>query len=168
MIGTFDRTRERRFSWRRELPPVLAVAGLAADYLSPPQLWTMLLPFGCVVMLIALRKWAFAGAVFLLSSWVLIPLAAGTVSAMEDSRGMHRLFMVEGATLPTVDEAISDPCIARNVDFQALPVGRGRLINPHWALRETIVTFADLHNALVIDRMRQEPGDLCSDPTPGP
>ena len=166
LTTTFGSIRERRIDWRRELPAVLAVAGLAADYLSPPQLWTILLPFGFVVMLIALRKWALAAAVFVLSSWVLIPLAAGTVSAIEEGRGVHRVFMVEGATLPTVDEAISDPCIARNVDFQALPVGPGHVINPHWVLRETIVTFADLHNALLIDRMMQEPGDLCSDPTP--
>src|SRR5437762_1256562 len=85
--------RQRRIDWRRELPPVLAVAGLAADYLSPPQLWTILLPFGCVVMLLALRRWAPAAAVFLLSSWVLIPLAAGTVSAVEEARGEHRVLM---------------------------------------------------------------------------
>jgi hypothetical protein len=147
---------------------VLAVAGLAADYLSPPQLWTILLPFGCVVMLLAMHRWATAAAVFLLSSWVLIPLAAGPVSAVEDARGERRMFMVEGATLATVDEAISDPCLARNVDFQALPVGRGRLINPRWALRESIVTFAELHNAMLIDRMLEDPRDLCSDPTPAP
>jgi hypothetical protein len=168
LTTTFGSMRERRIGWRRELAPVLAVAGLAADYLSPPQLWTILLPFGCVVMLIALRKWAFAAAVFLLSSWILIPLAAGTVSAIEEGRGVRRVFEVEGAALPTVDEAISDPCIAPNVDLQVLPVGPGHFINPRWALRETIVTFADLHNALVIDRMLQEPGDLCSDQTPAP
>ena len=78
MIGTFDRMRERRINWRRELPPVLVVAGLAADYLSPPALWTMLLPFGAVVMLMALRKWWHAAAVFGLCSWILIPVAAGT------------------------------------------------------------------------------------------
>ena len=60
-----------RTSWQRELPPIIAVAGLAADYLSPPALWTMLLPFGCVVLLLAMRKWVHAAAVFLLCSWVL-------------------------------------------------------------------------------------------------
>jgi hypothetical protein len=170
LITTFGSMRERRrqIDWRRELPPVLAVAGLAADYLSPPQLWTILLPFGCVVMLLALRKRATAAAVFLLSSWVLIPLAAGTVSAFEQAHGERRVLMVEGATLTTVDEAISDPCIARKVDFQALPVGPGHLVNPRWVLRETIVTFAELHNAMLIDRMLEDPGDLCSDPTPAP
>src|SRR5215470_10055822 len=101
MLQTFGPVRERRFSWRRELPPVLLVAGLAADYLSPPALWTMLLPFGCVVMLIALRKWVHAAAVFGLCSWVLIPMAAGMVSAMEDSRGQHQLYVIDNADLPT-------------------------------------------------------------------
>jgi hypothetical protein len=152
-----------RIDWRRELPPVLVVAGLAADYLSPPHLWTILLPFGFVVMLLAMRKWTAAAAVFLLSSWVLIPLAAGTVSSLEDSRGTPRLFMVEGENLETVNEAIVDPCIARNVTFAALPVGPGHLVNPRFALRESIVTFAELHNAMVIERMLQVSTDICGD-----
>ena len=61
MTGSFGRVREgRRFNWRHEVAPVLAVAGLAADYLSPPAAWTMVLPIAFVVLLLALRKWAFA------------------------------------------------------------------------------------------------------------
>ncbi len=114
-------------------------------------------------MLLALRKWTTAAAVFLLSSWVLIPLAAGTVSSLEDSRGTPRLFMVEGSNLETVNEAMVNPCIARNVTFEALPVGPGHLVNPRFALRESIVTFAELHNAMVIERTLQLSTDLCGD-----
>ena len=163
MIGTIDRVPERRISWRRELPPVLLVAGLAADYLSPPALWTMLLPFGCVVMLIALRKWFHAATVFGLCSWVLIPMAAGTVSAIEDSRGQHQLYVIDNADLPTLQEAATDPCVDREVTRTRLPIGSDHLINPRWALRGAIETFADLHNAMVIDRLYESTDGVCGD-----
>jgi hypothetical protein len=160
MTPTFNQVRERGINWRRELPPVLMVAGLAADYLSPPALWTMLLPFGCLVMLIALRKWAYAAAVFVLCSWVLIPVAAGAVTAAEESHGQHRLFVVEGSSLPTLDEAALDPC-GRKVAQTALPVGPDYALNPRWALRRAIETFADLHNAMVLDRVYESSAGSC-------
>jgi len=164
MIGTFDRMRERQINWRRELPPVLVVAGLAADYLSPPALWTMLLPFGAVVMLMALRKWWHAAAVFGLCSWVFIPVAAGTLSAIEDSHGQHRLYVVEGAALPSLEEAAGDTC-AREIELTTLPIGPDHVINPRWALRGVIETFADLHNVMVLDRLEQNDSGVCGDPT---
>jgi len=163
LTTTFESIRERRINWRRELPPVLAVAGLAADYLSPAALWTILLPFGAVVMLIALRKWAFAATVFLLSSWVLTPLAVGTVAGIEEARGDHRLFTIAGANLSTVEEAALDPCLEDAVDFEELPIGSGHIIDPRWVMRETIETFAEMHNAIVIERMLESPS-FCSDP----
>ena len=154
MISTSGHLGVSRISWRRELPPVLAVAGLAADYLSPAALWTILLPFGFVVLLLALRKPAYAAAVFLLSSWVLVPTAAQTVSAVEDLRGDRPLYVIPGAEQLTLDEAIADPDVPASVGFQVLPVGPGHLINPHWALRDAIVTFAELHNVLLIEHWR--------------
>src|SRR4029079_7953649 len=104
MTGSFGRVREgRRFNWRREVAPVLAVAGLAADYLSPPAAWTMVLPFAFVVALLALRKWAYAGAVFLLCSWVLIPTAARAVFDVEEKRGKHDVFWIDGVALESLD-----------------------------------------------------------------
>jgi hypothetical protein len=154
MISTSGHLGVSRISWRRELPPVLAVAGLAADYLSPAALWTILLPFGFVAMLLALRKPGYAAAVFLLSSWVLIPTAAQTVSAFEDLRGERPLYVVPGAEQATLDEAVADPDVPATVGFQVLPIGPGHLINPRWALRDVVVTFAELHNVLLIERWR--------------
>ncbi len=154
MISTAGRPGVSRIFWRRELAPVLAVAGLAADYLSPGALWTMLLPFGCVVLLLALRKPAYAAAVFLLSSWVLIPTAALTVSAFEDMRGERPLYVMPGAAQTTLDEAVADPDVPASVRFQVLPIGPGHLINPRWALRDVIVTFTELHNQLLIEQWR--------------
>lgn len=165
MIGTIDRVPERRTNWRRELPPVLMVAGLAADYLSPPALWTMLLPFGAIVMLIALRKWLHAAAVFGLCSWVLIPIAAGTAAGIEDGRGEHRLYVVDGAPLPSLDEAAGDTC-ARRLELTPLPLGPDHVLNPRGPLLRAIGTFADIHNAMVLDRMDQDALETCGDLTP--
>jgi len=151
MISTFGHLGVSRISWRRELPPVLAVTGLAADYLSPAALWTILLPFGFAVLLLGLRKPAYAAVVFLLSSWVLVPTAAQAVSAVEDMQGQHPLYVVPDADQTTLDEAVADPDVPASVGFQVLPIGPGHVINPRWALRDTIVTFAELHNLLVIE-----------------
>jgi hypothetical protein len=140
--------------WRHELAPVIAVAGLFADYLSPAALWTILLPLGCVVLLMALRKWTTAAAVFLLSSWFLVPAAIVTVAAVEDSRGEHSLFALAGASGPLLDKVSNDACPAGAIEVETLPIGPGQLINPHWVLRQNIMTFVAMHNAIVIDRAR--------------
>ena len=164
MALTFDRTRDRGIHWRRELAPVLAVAGLAADYLSPPALWTILLPLGSVALLLALRRRAAAAVVFLLSSWVLVPLAARTTTAVEELRGEPRLYVttIADSTQPSLNEAVTDPCAPDNVEFEPLPVGPGHLINPHWALRDTIVSFAELHNQMLIASWHQDPDGACT------
>jgi hypothetical protein len=154
MTKTFGRARVGKSAWARELPPVLVVAGLAADYLSPPALWTMVLPFGAVVLLLAMRKWVHAAAVFLLSSWLLIPMAARTVSAVEEARGEGRLYVILGEDLSTLREAVSDPDVPATVGFQVLPIGPGHLVTPRWALRRAVVAFAELHNAMLIERWR--------------
>ena len=140
---------------------MLAVAGLAADYLSPPALWTMVLPFATVVLLLALRRWALAATVFLLCSWVAIPTAARATFAIQEMRGEPKAFVIDGIPLQSVN-VLEDPCGAltavrlANVDVTTLPVGPGHLINPRWALRESIVTFAELHNLMVVERWEQD------------
>ena len=161
MTGTFGRKLAGRINWWREAPPVLAVAGLAADYLSPPALWTMVLPFATVVLLLALRRWALAATVFLLCSWVAIPTAARATFAIQEMRGEPKAFVIDGIPLQSVN-VLEDPCGAltavrlANVDVTTLPVGPGHLINPRWALRESIVTFAELHNLMVVERWEQD------------
>ena len=168
MAFTFDRNRDRGIHWRRELAPVLAVAGLAADYLSPPALWTILLPLGSVVLLLALRRRAAAAVVFLLSSWVLVPLAARTTLAVEELRGEPRLYItpIADPTQPSLNEAVSDPCAPDDVEFETLPVGPGHLLNPRWVMRDTIVTFAELHNQMLIASWHQDPDGACTTTAP--
>src|SRR5215471_2728696 len=96
-------SRERNNKWRRELAPVIAVAALFADYLSPAALWTLMLPLGGVVLLLAMRRWTAAAAVFLLSSWFLIPASVVAVATLEDSHGELRLFALAGEATPLVD-----------------------------------------------------------------
>jgi hypothetical protein len=150
----FGDTRQQGINWRRELPPVIAVAGLAADYLSPAELWTILLPLACVMLLAGMRKWGTAALVFVLSSWVFVPLAAHTVTAIDDVRGERNMFFVPGEM--TIGEVVTDSCDPADVGIEVLPIGPGHLINPRWALRETIVSVARLHNAIIAYR--------CEDP----
>ena len=154
MTLTFGGIRAGRIKWRRELPPVIAVAGLAADYLSPAALWTILLPLGAVVLLLTMRKWAIAGTVFLLSSWVLIPIAVQTVASVEESRGDRNIWLIDDGTIPDLEEAVAaaDSGVPGAIGLRVLPVGPGHLINPRWAMRDAFDTFVDLHNALLIDR----------------
>ena len=169
MTSTFGRSQHGWMSrrvWGRELPPVLVVAGLAADYLSPSALWTMLLPFAAVVLLASMRKPAHAAAVFLLSSWVLIPIAARTAVAVDDLRGARRLYVLQDMDehQPSLRAAMNDPdlprCIGPRSRYETLPIGSGHLFNPQWELRRTVVSFAELHNAIVIERWREDTGQL--------
>ena len=155
MTLTFGGLRERRIQWRHELAPVIAVAGLFADYLSPAELWTILLPLGCVVLLAALRKWAAAIAVFVLSSWVAIPAAVVTVTAIEASSGEYHLLTLADATGQQLDELSNAVCDAGAIEVEVLPIGSEQLINPRWVLRKNIETFISLHNAIVLDQARE-------------
>jgi hypothetical protein len=148
-----------RMTWQQELPPVLAVAGLAADYLSPPAAWTMVLPFVFSLLLLGLGRRGLAAAVFLLSSWFVVPVAAQTVVAVEELRGEHHLLVIPGATIPSVDDLATCPALPKRVRFEVLPIGPGHLLDPHWVLRDVLVTFVDLHNALVIDGWNRDAGD---------
>ncbi len=155
MALTSGGLRENRIRWRHELAPIIAVAGLFADYLSPAELWTILLPLGCVVLLAALRKWTAAAVVLVLSSWVAIPTAAIAVTAIENSAGEHRLFALSDATGPLLHELSIDACNPGVMEVETLPIGPGQLINPRWVLRKNVETVIALHNAIVIDQARE-------------
>jgi hypothetical protein len=106
--------------------------------------------------------------VFLLSSWVLVPLAARAVFAVEETGGQPRLFVIEDASLPSLDEAVADRCVPEDVGFELLPIGPGHLLNPRWALRDNIVTFAELHNQMLIARSHEDPAGACAATAPAP
>jgi hypothetical protein len=145
--------------WRRELPPVLAVAGLAADYLSPAALWTLALPMLAVAALLALRSFGKAALVFVLSSWILIPTASGVLSAFDARSGTQRLLLVGGGAEQA--RVALEPCFSDQVRIEQLPVGRGHLINPRWVLKDTIRTFVGLHNERVLDHARRNGWITC-------
>jgi len=152
--------RERRLNWRRELTPVLAVGGLLADYLSPAALWTILLPFAAVVALAALRKWVPAALVFLLSSWVFIPVAANVVTSVEEMSGKPTLLMLADEIPQTLYDVTSLGCLPKDVGVYVLPVGEGHLLNPRFAMRDVVLTFADVHNQIVLDRAGVACGEI--------
>jgi hypothetical protein len=159
MTSTFGRAQQGNTGWAwwmRELAPVVVVAGLAADYLSPPEPWTMWLPLGAVVALAMMRKWAHAAAVFVMCSWVMIPVAARTALAVDDARGEARLYVLLDMheDLSSLREAVTDPDVPSTVGFEVLPVGPGHVIDPRWVFRGVVTSFVELHNAMLIDRWR--------------
>jgi hypothetical protein len=153
MSKTFWATRESGINWRRELPPVVAVAGLAADYLSPAALWTLWLPLLAVGALLALRSFGKAALVFVLSSWILIPTAGGVLSAIDAQSGTQRILLM-GRSADAMREVL-EPCVTDNVRIQQLPVGPGHVINPRWALEDVIRTFVGVHNDLALEQARR-------------
>ena len=157
MPFNFGPRRARKISPRRELPPALVAAGLAASYVSPATAWPMVLTFGAIVLLMALRKWAHAAAVLGLCSWTLIPIAAGTVFAVGKIRGRHDWFEYKGEwNVPWIPLKIpgDDPCVPiRDADVRVLPVGPKEPID-RGPLCATIVVFSERHNRLVIDSCR--------------
>src|SRR6185503_8000418 len=124
-----------RIDWRRELPPVIAVAGLAADYLSPAASWTILLPLASVIALLILRRWAAATLVVVLSSWLFIPGVARAVCAFDESRGVQRVFAVETAGIPGVTPLVYQRCFADRFQVDVLRGGPGFVIEPNRYLK---------------------------------
>jgi hypothetical protein len=153
MSKTFWATRESGINWRRELPPVIAVAGLAADYLSPAALWTLSLPLLAVAALLALRSFGKAALVFVLSSWILLPTAVGVLSAIDAQRGTQRFLLVGGNA--EAMRSILEPCVTDDVRIEELPLGAGHVINPRWVLKEVIDNFVDFHNDVVFEQARR-------------
>src|SRR5688572_23379300 len=150
MSKPFWATREHGINWRRELPPVVAVAGLAADYLSPAALWTLWLPLLAVVALLVLRSFGKAALVFVLSSWILLPTAAGALSAIDAQSDTQRI-LVFGGNAHAI-RSVLEPCVTDNVRIEKLPLGRRHLLNPRWVLKDVILTFVDFHNDLAFER----------------
>ena len=151
MTPTFETTRARTRKWRRELTPVIAVAALAADYLSPAALWTILLPFAGVVLLLALRKPVVAAMVFVMSSWVLIPSAANLVIAVAAARGNYELVTDERSSSASAPSSLAP--VFPGVASRGFAANGSRApVNPRWALRRAIEAFADYHNELALER----------------
>jgi len=150
---------QQRINWRRELPPVVAVAGLAADYLSPSALWTLALPMLAVAALLALRNYGKAVLVFLLSSWIVIPTASGALSAFDAQSGTQRLLVIGGGAEEL--RTVLEPCFSDKIRIEQLPVGRGHVINPRWVLKDTIRMFVGIHNEHVLDQARRNGWITC-------
>jgi hypothetical protein len=154
----------RGIDWRRELPPVVVVAGLAADYLSPSALWTVLLPLAAVVALIAMRRWAAAALVVVLSSWFLIPASARAVRAFDSSRGVERVFAVETAGIPGLPPAVYERCFADRFRVDVMRAGPGFVIEPNRYLKRVFWSFAELHNVIAIEDVLRGGSHQCHEP----
>jgi hypothetical protein len=158
-----------------ELPPVVVVAGLAADYLSPAALWTLVFPIAAVVALMLLRRWGAAAMVVLLSSWFLIPASARAVRTFDASRGVERVFAVETSGIPGVAPTIYQRCFADRFRVDTMRAGPGFVIEPNRYLKRVFWSFAEVHNVLAIQSVLRtgwhqchESPDVDEDPPEAP
>jgi hypothetical protein len=157
----------RSSRWRRELPPVLVVAGLMSDYLTPSALWTIIPPLVAVLALIALRRWAGAALVVLLSSWVLVPSLAGALCAYDAAQGTQRIYAVgtDGAEgTPGVDTDELSRCYSHDVNVEVLEVSPGFVAGMDKVAARIIESFAEIHNDMALERIRRQPWFECREP----
>jgi hypothetical protein len=155
----------RAIDWRRELPPVVVVAGLAADYLSPAALWTLVFPLAAVAVLMLLRRWGVAAMVVVLSSWFLVPATARAVRSIDASRGVERVFAIETAGIPGVAPTIYQRCFADRFRVDTMRGGPGFVIEPNRYLKRVVWSFAEVHNVLAIqDVLRNTGWHQCHEP----
>jgi hypothetical protein len=130
---------------------LLAIA-LVSDWGTPAAAWAAIVPAGCVVTLLVLRRWRFAIMGIVLSSWVAIPTVGGLVYVRDLVRGRQRLYGVVGLGLimPRIDFPDFKRCYSDEVDLRVLQVGHF-FRWPHeriWA--EVAWSFASTHNAIVL------------------
>jgi hypothetical protein len=153
----------RSIRWRRELPPVLVVAGLMSDYLTPAALWTIIPPLLAVLALIALRRWAAAAMVVVLSSWVLVPSLAGALCAFDAARGTQRIYAVASGT-PGISEEELSRCYSHDVTVEVLDVSPGFVAGMDQVAARVVESFAEIHNDMALERVRRQPWFECREP----
>ena len=83
------------FRWRRWYAVPVVMAALVADYGSPAEMWTAYIPLAFMAVLLTFRERAAALAVLFLSSWILLPAAAGITSTFDVARGVRKVYAVE-------------------------------------------------------------------------
>jgi hypothetical protein len=136
------------FRWQRWYAPLVVAVALIADYASPAEMWTAFLPLGFMAVLLANRERRAALAVLFLSSWILLPVAAGVASGFEAARGDRRLYGVQ-FTVPGVDPQDYAQCHA--FDFTLTPLVHEDGDNaPERAVVRAVGSFAALHNQFAI------------------
>ena len=130
--------------------PLLVAAALVADYATPAATWTLLPPLACVLALLALRRWAAAATIVVLSSWVLIPVAAFATVARDAVMGKQHIYAVGGIGVPGVDENEIERCFSNRVVTDVLEVPfHGMQRDPTFPER-VVWSFAGRHNRLAV------------------
>jgi hypothetical protein len=136
------------FRWQRWYAVPVVVAALVADYASPAELWTAYIPLAFMAVLLTFRERVAALAVLFLSSWILLPAAAGVTSAFESSRGARILYGVQFA-VPGVDLRDYAHCYEREFTLAPL-VDEGGENAAERTVIQAVRSFAALHNQLAI------------------
>jgi hypothetical protein len=137
-----------RFRWQRWYAIPVVMAALIADYASPAELWTAYVPLGFMALLLTFREKAAALAVLFLSSWILLPAAAGVTSTLEARQGARVLYGVQ-FQVPGIDPRDYGNCyvheftLAPLVDASADGAGERTVI-------QAVRSFAAIHNQLAV------------------
>jgi hypothetical protein len=132
------------FRWRRWHAPLVVLVALLADYGSPAEMWTAFLPLAFMAVLLVHHERRAALAVLFLSSWILLPAAAGVTSTVDSIRGARRLYAVQ-FDVPGLQPGEYADCYA--AEFSLTPVLEDAA--PGLAVR-VVGSFAALHNQLAV------------------
>jgi hypothetical protein len=81
----------------RWFAPVVVIVAPLADYLSPAEMWTAALPLMFMAVLLSFRHTAAALVVLMFSSWIFVPVAAGTIAGLCAARGTPHVYWVSHA-----------------------------------------------------------------------
>jgi len=137
-----------RSRWQRWYAVPVVVAALVADYGSPAELWTAYIPLAFMAVLLTFRERAAALTVLFLSSWILLPAAAGVTSTIDAARGARVLYGVQFA-VPGVDMRDYAQCYEREFTLAPL-VDEGGENGAERTVIQAVRSFAALHNQFAI------------------
>jgi hypothetical protein len=137
--------------WRRGFAPLVVLVALLADYTSPAALWTAALPLMFMAVLLTFRERTAALVVLCLSSWIFVPVAAGTKFAVDSARGQHQLYGVE-FDLPGVEEPDFNRCFSNALPIAELPVPEVPVV--HALAVRVGESFAGFYNMLTVSSGR--------------
>jgi hypothetical protein len=143
--------------WRRWYAPLVVAVALIADYGSPAEMWTAILPLAFMAVLLTFRERTAALAVLFLSSWILLPAAAGVASSYDAARGTRRLYGVELVT-PGLEAGEYAECYASEFTLTPLFKEGGESAPARMVVR-AVGSFAALYNQLAVWHVHH--GEAC-------
>jgi hypothetical protein len=133
------------FRWRRWYAPLVVVVALAADYLSPAEMWTAFLPLAFMAVLLTFRERAAALVVLFLSSWIFVTSAAAVSATIDAARGKRHLYGVQ-FDVPGLEPGEFGKCYAGEFPVTSLLDD----VNPRSPVVPIVQGFATYYNQMTV------------------